>query len=385
MIYLDNCATTRADPAVVEEMNRTAQECFGNPSSIHTVGQKAAATLTQARRIVADSLHATPNEIVFMSSGTEANNLVLSSVIRRCARAQRQCRIVTTAVEHASIRERLRYEQVGSPALDVTYVPPDNEGRIDFEQFARWVRFDTDLITILHCNNETGVLQDLAAIKDLKLRFPRALLHLDIVQSYLKVPFDVCELPVDFLTISGHKIYGPKGAGALFVRNGVELDPLIVGGAQEKFRRAGTENVVAVAGFAEAVKRFPPPGELIQRFAEFERIFFEGLKGGGTNFVINGPHESGELRIPGTFNISFPGVKNKEDLQIGCDLEGVMVSSTSACHSGVVSESHVLKAMEIAAERMVSSLRICFSKYLSAEDVKQATQTIAEVAKRLTN
>lgn len=385
MIYLDNCATTQPDPAVLETMNRTAQECFGNPSSIHTVGQKAAATLTQARRIVADSLHATPNEIVFTSSGTEANNLVLSSVIRRCARVQRQCHIVATAVEHASIRERLRYEQQDNPALDVTYVPPDNEGRLDFEQFAKWVRFDTDLITILHCNNETGVLQDLAAIKELKFRFPRALLHLDIIQSYLKIPFDVRELPVDFLTISAHKVYGPKGAGAVFVRNGVELDPLIVGGAQEKFRRAGTENVAAVAGFAEAVKRFPPPGELIQRYAGFEKIFFEKLNGSGAGFVINGPRESGERRIPGTFNISFPGVRNKEDLQIGCDLEGVMVSSTSACHSGVVTESHVLKAMEVPAERTVSALRICFSKYLSADDVQQAAQTIGQVAKRLTN
>lgn len=384
MIYLDNCATTPLDPAAAECMARASKECFGNPSSIHAEGRKAAKVLSDSRARLAESIHAQPKEIVLVSSGTEANNLVIASVVQRYAR-EGLVHIVTSTTEHASVTNRLDWEvRQNPPGVEVTYVGVDSQGRLRRDELRAAIRPETRLLTLLHCNNETGVLQDLDAIAAIKHAFPSLLLHLDIVQSYMKMCFDVRTLPADFLTVSSHKICGPKGMGFVYVRDGVDVEPLIVGGAQEKYRRAGTENVVAAAGFACAVEMTPSCAELGFRFLRFERAFLTTLEQEGASFLLNGP-ENHVQRMPGLFSLSFPGVRSKEDLQIACDLEGVMLSSTSACHSGVLVESHVLKAMGLAPERLVDSVRVCFNKFLSDDEIRTAAKILARVAKRLTN
>lgn len=382
MIYLDNCATTPLDPAAVDAMCRVMRDCYGNPSSIHAEGRRAAKVLADARQVAADSIGARAKEIVFTSSGTEANNLVISSVAGRCAR-QGLARIVTTTAEHASIYGRLSCESRQHPDhIEVTYVSVAPKGRLQPDELRRAIRPETKLLSVLHCNNETGVLQDLDVLVAAKNANPRMMLHLDIVQSYLKVPFDVRTLPVDFLTTSAHKIYGPKGAGFVYVREGTEVEPILVGGAQENFRRAGTENVAAAAGFAEAIRAYPHPAQLRSRYKGFEDMFFSTLRSAGCTCELNGPLDENQ-RLPGTFNLYFPGVQNKEDLLIACDLNGVMLSSASACHSGVVQESHVLKAMGFDERRMAASVRVCFNKFHTESDIVKAARIIASSAARV--
>lgn len=386
MIYLDNCATTPLDPSVPPVMVRVMEECFGNPSSIHAAGRRAARVLAEARRVLADSLGARPSEIVLTAGGTEANNLVLSGVIESALRAQERVHIVTSAVEHASVAARLAWEVRRRPdRVEVTPLGVDGEGRISPDELDAVLRArpDTRLVSLLHCNNETGALQDLDALMAVRLRHPRVPFHLDIVQSYLKFPFDVRTLPVDFLTVAAHKVHGPKGAGFAYVRDGLVLEPHLVGGAQEKYRRAGTENVAAAAGFAQAVRAAPDPASLHAALAALEAALLETLRAEGAGFVINGPEESGGRRMTGIVNLSFPGVLNKEDLLIALDLDGVMLSSTSACHSGVVSDSAVLQAMGIAEERRAGAVRIGLSRFLSEAEVREAARRIARAARRI--
>lgn len=384
MIYLDNCATTALAPGVAATMAQALEECFGNPSSIHQAGRCSARALADARRVLADSLHARPSEIVLTSGGTEANNLVLHSAIRGALRETGRAHVVTSAVEHASVANRLEWEMRQHPGqVEVTRLPVDRHGRISPGQLDAVLqsRPDTCLVALLHCNNETGVLLDLEALWPVRLRHPRVPLHLDIVQSYLKFPFDVRTMPVDYLTAAAHKVHGPKGAGFAWVRDGMVVEPLVVGGAQEKYRRAGTEDVAAAAGFAHAVKTTPPPQELHHLLARLEEVFFDTLRGESVPFEINGPLDHAR-RMAGIVNIAFPGVENKEDLLIALDLDGVMVSSTSACHSGVVSDSLVLQAMGLSPDRRAGSIRIGLSRFLSEDDVREGARRICRAAKR---
>ncbi|AXA37251.1 Cysteine desulfurase [Candidatus Sumerlaea chitinivorans] len=382
MIYFDNCATTPVDPMAAAELARVATECFGNPSSIHSAGRCAAEVLQQARDTLAQSLHASSREIILTSSGTEANNFVIRSVVEHFAPYGR-VHIVTSQIEHPSIYKRLEYEAQRRPGqVEVTFVGVDSFGRLRIDELRAAIREDTRLLTVIHCNNETGVLQDLHTLSALRLAFPRLLLHLDIVQSYTKFLFDVRTLPVDFLTVSGHKVYAPKGIGFVYVREGTPVEPLIVGGAQEFYRRAGTENVPAAAALARAVQLAPPHSELLERFRRFERLFFDALQNEGVDFHLNGPSDY-ERRMPGIFNLAFERIPNKEDLLIGCDLEGLMISSTSACHSGVVADSRVLKAMGVPEALRRGAVRIAFNKYHTEHDVVRGAEILARCVKRI--
>lgn len=382
MIYLDNCASTRPLPAAVEAMTRVARDSFGNPSSIHAAGRKAAAELARAREVVAAGIHARASEIVFASSGTEANNLVVGGVVARALR-DGPVRVVTTAVEHASVRTRLAWEARRSGgAVEVAEVPVDAEGRLVEDALLEALATPAHLLTVLHCNNETGVLQDLDLLRRMRLAHPRLLLHLDIVQSHTKTEWDVRGLPADFLTASAHKVHGPRGAAFVFVRDGVETDPLLVGGAQEKFRRAGTEDVAALAGYAAALESAPPPADCRAHAAALEAAFLSGLEDDGVAHTVNGPRGH-DRRMPGIVNLSFPGVANKEDLQIGCDLEGVCLSSTSACHSGVVADSHVLAAMGVPDRLRAGAVRIGLGRLTTMEDAMHGARVLARVARRL--
>ncbi len=383
MIYLDNCATTPMDPTATQELARVAAECFGNPSSIHAIGRCAARELDNARSFLASTIGAQPQEIVFTSSGTEANNFVLAAVIHASLRRGQRVHIVTSAVEHASVLKRLEYELAEHPGqVEVTYVGVDSVGRVRMDELRRAIREETRLVSLLHCNNETGTLQDLEALAALRLAHPHVLLHLDVVQSYTKMPFDVRLLPVDYLTASAHKVYGPKGMGFVYVRSGAPAEPLLVGGAQERFRRGGTENVAAAAAFAAAVRSIPPHQELTQRYAHFERLFFQILDEEGVRYRLNGPADHAR-RLAGIFNLSFFGVPNKEDLLVACDLEGLMISSTSACHSGVVRDSHVLAAMGVPEAERRGAVRVAFNKFHREEDVVSAARILARCARRV--
>jgi cysteine desulfurase len=384
MIYLDNCATTPLDPAAADAMHRVNLEIHGNPGSIHSEGRRAAKVLADSRRILAESIGAQPQEIVLTSSGTEANNLAIAGVVNRF-RKDGPVHIITSTTEHASVRSRLAFEQrLHGSSVEVTEVPVDAQGLLDFELLHAAVRPHTRLVTLLHCNNETGALQSIDEIAAIKLRHPAILLHLDIVQSYLKTDFDVRTLAVDFLTTAAHKVHGPKGIGFLYVRSGVEIEPVMVGGGQEKFRRAGTENVAAAAGFAAAVQNFPDTAALHDHLLELEKAFLNELCSRSIVFQLNGPGHN-LRRMAGIFNISLPGTTSKEDLQIALDLEGVQVSSTSACHSGIVTDSHVLKAMGLAENRRACAIRIGLNRMLKANEVVIAARKLASVLERIHN
>jgi cysteine desulfurase len=381
-IYLDNCATTPLDPVAAERMHRVNLAIHGNPSSIHSEGRAAAKVLADARRVLAKSIEAQPSEIVLTSSGTEANNLVIASTVERFRRSG-PVHIVTSTPEHASVKNRLAYEKrLHGEAVNAEEVPVDVDGLLNIDALNAAITPQTRLITLLHCNNETGALQDLEALLAIKNRHPAVLLHLDIVQSYGKTAFDVRTMPVDFLTVAAHKIHGPKGIGFLYVRAGVDVEPLLVGGGQEKFRRAGTEDVSGAAGFATAVEQMPAADELDAHLSELERVFFGVLDSAGVRYQLNGAREHGR-RMVGIFNLSIEGVRNKEDLQIAMDLEGVQLSSTSACYSGVVVDSHVLQVMRLSAERRASAIRIGLSRMLSVAEVTSAAETLVKVVGRI--
>lgn len=387
-IYLDNCASTPAAPEVVEAVAR-GMATPGNPSSIHHEGQQAARVVADARKLIADSLGARPTEIVFCASGTEANNLAIGGLVSKAIRERGRAQIVTSIVEHASVQTRIAWEKrVHGDALEVVTIGVDANGQLDAEELTSAISDETTLVALLLVNNETGVLQNIDKLKQAKHAQPAVPWLLDVVQGHGKVALDVRLLPFEILSFSAHKIYGPRGIGALFVRGGVEPDPLIVGGAQEKFRRAGTEDLAGIVGFAEAVKLLPLPEKTNAYLAHLETIFRETLQSQGVDFTVNGPTETAATddsmaRLPGFLNLSFEGATDRGDLQIALDLAGVSLSSTSACHSGVTEESHVLAAMGIDGERRSGAIRLLFSRYHTEADARTSAEIIAQTAQRI--
>jgi len=371
-------------PEVVRVMTSVLSEGGANPSSIHHEGQKAARILADARADFATSIGARPAEIVFTSSGTEANNLAISGTIAKAIAANGTATVVTSTVEHASVRMRLDWERrLHGDKLKVVQIGVNEKGLLNYHELDNALKDEVALVALLLVNNETGVVQDLEALKQRKFTKSNVPWLLDVVQAQSKLPMDVRLLPFEMLSFSAHKIYGPKGMGALFVRGGHELDPQLIGGSQEKYRRAGTENLAGIAGFAEAVRIAPSAGEISKKLANLEAALRAGLSSLGIDYIVNGPDEPGPDRLPGFLNLSFPGVSSREDLQIALDLEGVSLSSTSACHSGVVAESHVLEAMGIVGDRRSGAIRLLFSRYHTVEDAQDVSQIIGRVVSRM--
>lgn len=382
--YLDNCATTPVAPEVAEAVTAAMANSPGNPSSIHYHGRQSAQQLALARATVADWIGARPAEIVFTSSGTEANNLAIGGIISRAIREKGVARVVTSAVEHASVSTRLAWEQkLHGDKLHIERVGVDAEGQLDAAQLRQAINDDTDLVVLLLVNNETGALQGIDTLKAVKFANPKVPWLLDVVQAQTRLAIDVRLWPFEMLSFSAHKIYAPRGTGALYLRGGTELDPLLVGGAQEKYRRAGTENFLGIAGFAEAVRIAPPVEELELKLHQLERTLLDTLRSQGVGFTVNGAEEPGARRLPGFMNLSFDGVAGREDLQIALDLEGVSLSSTSACHSGITEESHVLKAMGITGPRLSGAVRLLFSRYHTEQDARDCADIIGRVVKRI--
>lgn len=375
-VYLDHAATTPVHPEVGESISRCLAEFWGNPSSIHGFGREARRAMEEARAQVAELIGADTREILFTSGGTEADNLAVLGFAR--LRRSRGKHLITSQVEHHAVLDACRYLE-REEGFRVTYLPVGSDGLVDPEDLRRALTPDTALVSVMLANNEVGTIQpvrELAAIA----REHGAVVHTDAVQAAGQIPVDVNELGVDLLSLSAHKIYGPKGAGALYVRRGVRLEPLVHGGGQERRLRPGTENVPGIVGLgrAAAVAR----RELEARRGNAERLrtaLIEGLFARIPDIILNG---HGERRLPNNVNVSILGV-DAESVLLNLDLKGVAASSGSACSAGSVEASHVLLAMGLDADQARSALRFSLGMMNTRDDVDYLLEVLPPIVERL--
>ncbi|MDP2925001.1 MAG: cysteine desulfurase family protein [Nanoarchaeota archaeon] len=372
-IYLDNAATTKVDESVLKAMLPYFDEKFGNASSKHIIGQEAKRALEDSRDTIAKSIRAKREEIIFTSGGTEANNFVLKGLFF-AHKDKEKNHIITTKIEHDCVLNTCRWlEKLGAK---ITYLNVDSKGFIDTEELRKSITKETLVVSIIHGNNEIGTIQDLVSIgkicKDKGVYF-----HTDACQSYTKVPIDVNKMNLDFVTLNSHKIHGPKGVGALYIRKGIEITPLLHGGGHEFGYRSTTENIPGVVGFAKAVSI--SSNKNIKHMKKLRDKLIEGvLKIPDT--IINGP--KGDKRLCNNINISF---KNIEGEAIGgyLDAYGISSSTGSACSSHSLEASHVLKAIGADALRINSSIRLSLSKYNTEEEIDFVLKTLPGIVERL--
>jgi cysteine desulfurase len=374
-IYLDNNATTRVAPEVLEAMLPCYQEVYGNASSVHAFGQEAKGLLDNARLQVARFLGAEANEIVFTSGGTESDNLAIRGIVEAAPANDKH--IITTRIEHHAVLHCCQALQ--KTGVKVTYLPVDSGGWVDPAAVEKAITPETVLITVMHSNNEIGTTQPLREIGEIARRHD-LYFHTDAVQAAGKLPLNVDHLGVDLLSIAGHKFHAPKGVGALYVRKGTRLRPLFFGGAHERNRRAGTENVAQIVGLGAAADlatdgmeaRMESIGELRDYF---EREVFNR---------ISGVHRNGnpETRIPNTANLRFD-LAESEGLVINLDLAGVACSTGSACTSGSIEPSHVLLALGLSQDEAFNCLRFSLSRYSTREEIDTVLKLLPEVVERV--
>ncbi|MBU2251342.1 MAG: aminotransferase class V-fold PLP-dependent enzyme [Candidatus Omnitrophica bacterium] len=379
-VYLDHNATTPLHPQV-ERSLKEAIGLFGNPSSLHTFGRRAKGEIEEARIKIASFIGAEAGEIIFTGSGSEANNTVLS--IFSCPSSQctslrgGRSEIMITSIEHPCILETAKcLEEKGTK---VSYLDVDKYGKVNLESLKQKVHQKVGLVSVMMANNEIGTTQDIKAIAKI-VHSQGALFHTDAVQAVGKIPVDVKELEVDFLTLSGHKIYGPKGIGALYVRKGVPFCPLIRGGHQEKGRRAGTENTLGIIGLAKAIEmRAKEMQEEETRLLKLKLILSQAIEKNIPDLYFNG-HPSDCL--PGTLNVSFAGAEG-EAILLYLDLEGIAVSTGSACASGSLDPSHVLLATGLGAEYAHGSVRISMGRDTTIKDIEYVIKVLPKVIKKI--
>jgi cysteine desulfurase len=362
--YFDHNATTPVSPEVFQAMAPLMTQVFGNASSIHQFGQEARGELDRARRSVAAMLGAKAEEIVFTSGGTEADNMAIFGAGGH---------VITTTVEHPAVL------QAAAQLPSATFVPVDGQGVVDPDALRAAIRPDTKLISVMHVNNELGVIQPVREIARIA-RDAGVLFHSDGVQAAGKIPLDVTELGVDLYSISAHKIYGPKGMGALFVRKGVDVRPLLYGGPHERKMRAGTENVAGAAGFGRAAEWVvEESGAEASRQATMRDRLEQGILARVAGAHINGADAP---RAGNTSNIRFDGI-DSEPLLIALDLKGFAVSSGSACSSGATEPSHVLAAIGLTREQARSSVRFSLGRSNTADQVDALIEAVVQVVSRL--
>lgn len=377
-IYVDHAATSPMDPRVIERITNTMQAAFGNPSSIHAFGREARHLVDEARNTLAKAIGAEANEIIFTSGGTEADNYAILGVAEANQKNGRH--IITTQIEHHAVLHTC--EQLEKKGYDITYLPVDEQGCVSVQAVADALRDDTILVTIMFGNNEVGTLQPIKEIGEL-LKNHSAVFHTDAVQAFGLIDIDVKALNIDLLSVSAHKINGPKGIGFLFAKKGVKLAPLIFGGEQERKRRAGTENVAAITGFEEAVKiAIVEREQKANRYNHYKEIILSSLKKAEINFSPNG---SLEKSLPHVLNLSFPGT-DVEAMLVNLDLAGIAASSGSACTAGSIEPSHVLVAMfGHESDRIRNSIRFSFGLGNTEEQIEKVAEATAKIVKRLTN
>jgi cysteine desulfurase len=363
MIYLDHAATTPLDEKVLEAMLPFLKEEFGNASSVHVFGRHARAALEMARETIAHTLHADPKEIIFTSGGTESVNTIHKGVV--LAAKTKTPHVIISSVEHHCVLDCV--EWLSRRGCSVTQVPVDAEGWVNPKDIQKNIRpGETVLISIMAANNEVGTIEPFAEIGDLA-RQQGILFHMDAVQAYGKIPIDVQRDHIDFLSVSAHKIYGPKGAGFFYQRKGVELVPLIHGGGQERDLRGGTENVAGIVGLAEAAKLIIGRSDAV-RLRTLTDFFYAEIKKSMPSIRINGPAAS-DKRVPGLINITLPGVEGNRLVQT-LDAKGFAVSSGAACAAGAAPPSHVLMAMGRSNQEAKEGLRISAGHANTEEQLK---------------
>jgi cysteine desulfurase len=374
-IYLDNAATTKIDPQVLDAMMPYLTESYGNPSSVHAIGRESKVMIEDARDVIADFIGARSSEIYFTSGGTEANNFAIKGLA--FAHMGKKNNIITSPIEHSSVKDTLEYLQQRF-GFNITNTPVNNYGIVDLEFIKNNISDKTLLICVMYANNELGVINDIKSIADIS-NGKGVFVHTDAVQSLGKVKFNVKELGCTTASISAHKIYGPKGIGALYIKKDTPIDKLIHGGKQERDRRGGTENIAYIAGFKKAV-------ELLKENMESDIAHYKKLKDKltsklknefGDRIIFNS--SEGTNGLNNIVNISLNPVKVEIDsdaLIVKMDMNGIAVSSGSACTSGSVQPSHVLKAIGKDDETAKSSMRISFSRYNKEEDVDKFVEVL---------
>ena len=374
-VYLDNNATTEVAPEVMGAMLPCYREFYGNASSVHWYGQEAKALMDKARQQVATLLNAEPNEIVFTSGGTESDNLAIRGIVDSVPGTGKH--IITSQIEHhAVLHTGQMLQKLG---IKVTYVPVDAEGLVDPAEIEKSITPETVLISIMHSNNEIGAIQPVQEIGAIA-RARDIYFHTDAVQAAGKVPLDVEQLGVDLLSIAGHKFHAPKGVGALYIKKGTKIRSLLYGGAHERNRRAGTENIPHIVGLGKAselamTEMENNTGRILELRNYFEGEIFRRIP----HTSLNGPRTR---RIPNTANIRFEQVES-EALLINLDLAGVACSTGSACTSGSIEPSHVLTALGLPPEQAFSSIRFSLSKFTTREEIEYVLNLLPEMVGRL--
>jgi cysteine desulfurase len=375
-VYLDYNATTPLAPDVVDAVVAATRDLFGNASSVHHFGQQAKAALDDARTAVATLIGADPSEVVFTSGGTEADNFAIRGAAEVAELAGRR-HLVASAIEHEAVLNTLK--ALARRGWRTSLVPVDQSGVVNPARVREAMADDTALVSVMHANNEIGTIQPIAEIAAVAHE-RGALMHTDAVQSAGKIPIDVKALGVDLLALSAHKLNGPKGAGALWVKRGTRMLPILTGGKHERSRRAGTENVPAIAGFGTAARLAASKMKTEGPRVEALRDRLEaGILGSVTGTAVNG---AVDRRVPNTTNISFDRVE-AESLLIALDLEGIAVSTGSACSSGTLEPSHVLRAMGFPAHRTQNSLRFSLGLFSTEADVDRVVAVLPGLVEKL--
>jgi cysteine desulfurase len=375
-IYLDHNATTPPHPLVVDRMTAALREQFGNPSSVHHFGQQAKAALDEARSAVATLIGADPSEVVFTSGGTESDNFAIRGVAEALEVTGRK-HLIATTIEHEAVLNTLK--ALARRGWTVTLLPVDQTGIVSPEALTAALTPQTALVSIMHANNEIGTIQPIAELARIS-KAGGALFHTDAVQSAGKIPVDVKALGIDLLSLSAHKFYGPKGVGALWIRRGVRLQAPVTGGKQERSRRAGTENVAGIVGLGAAAQLARAKmAEEAGRLAPLRDRLEERVLAAVPGTAING---SRTPRVPNTTNISFDRVE-AESLLIALDLAGVAVSTGSACSSGTLEPSHVLKAMGLPPHRTQNSIRFSLGSANTDADVDRVIEVLPGIVEKL--
>jgi len=377
-IYFDYNATTPLAPDVIEAVIEATRSQFGNASSVHHFGQRAKAALDDARSAVAALIHGDPSEIVYTSGGTESDNFAIRGAAEALEPSGRR-HLIASTIEHEAVLNT--FKALARRGWHTSLVPVDQTGIVDPERLRELVTKDTALVSIMHANNEIGTIQPIAQLSAIAHQ-QGAVMHTDAVQSVGKIPVDVRALGVDLLSLSAHKFNGPKGAAALWIKRGTRLQPMMTGGKHERSRRAGTENVPALAGMGVAARLAASKLEIeAGRLRALRDRLEDGIVRAVPGAAINGARD---LRVPNTSNISFDRVE-AESLLIALDLEGIAVSTGSACSSGTLEPSHVLRAMGFSSHRTQNSLRFSLGLFSTEQEVDRVIAVVPGLVEKLRN
>lgn len=371
-VYLDNGATTQVAKEVAKSMQTILTKKFGNPSSLHRYGEEAKKELDKARELIAKKINAEPDEIIFTSGGTEADNLAIKGIAYNYK--EKGNHIITSRIEHPAVLKAC--EALEKEGFELTYLSVDKEGFVDLKKLEEAITPETILVTIIHANNEIGTIQEIEKIGQV-CKEKNVTFHTDAVQSFTKTPIDVKQMNIDLLSLSAHKLHGPKGIGALFIKKGIKLKPLFDGGGQEKKIRSGTENLPGIVGFSKAVEISKEKDP--EKIKKLRNMLISGIEKNIPDTILNGPRDK---RLVNNINIAFKYVEG-ESLLYQLDSKGIAVSTGSACSSKSLEPSHVLLAIGLKPEVAHGSIRLTLSRYTTKEEIKYTIKNLMEIVKNL--